>query len=76
MKALWVAVLRQSIMDITEPKAKPMSTELRDYCRRSAIAWVRSKAMDLQSFLGICEILKIDPEQTRDRILSMPRAAI
>ena len=67
-KDLWAAVLFQAMQDLIKPKGKPRD-KMR--FRDSALAWFNNRTDDgLNSFLGICDNLKMDPDKTRAAILS------
>ncbi|RLB94821.1 MAG: hypothetical protein DRH26_00030 [Deltaproteobacteria bacterium] len=76
LKNLWAAVLHQTIDDIVNPSREKLS--LKQFCRRKALVWIKTKstAPEPQSFIGVCWILGLDPDDTRDRILSMPRVQL
>lgn len=74
LRDLWAAVMDQAIDDITDPDgSKP---QIKAPCRRRAMAWVKAKSTEMQSFIGICWSLGLDPDDTRTRILSKPRVPI
>jgi hypothetical protein len=74
LKSLWVAVLNQAIEDITHPRGGKANTNA--HARHRAIAWVKARGSGQQSFLWVCDHLGLDPENTRARILGLPRVPI
>ena len=64
-KNLWKAVLLQAIHDLKREK-------LRD----AAVYWFESDHDGINSFIGICGNLGIDPDKARDKILSKKRKGL
>jgi len=70
-KALWVAVFFQAIQDLIKPKGNA-SDKVR--FRESSTAWFNDLENDeINSFIGICGMLEIDPDRTRKAIFAMKK---
>ena len=67
--ALWIAVLFQAMQDIVKPKGN--AKEKRLY-RESALYWINDRDNDnINSFVGICNLVGFDPDKTRAKIMEM-----
>ena len=65
-KELWSAVLLQAINDIRKP-IKANRNRIRD----DAIFWINNREdIGINSFCGICNTFKLDPDTVRDSILN------
>ena len=68
-KALWQNVMLQAMQDIIKPKGNPKEKRL---YRESALYWLNDKTTDdINSFIGICGTLGLDPDKVRDKIMEL-----
>jgi len=68
-RSLWVAVLAQAVNDLT-PKFDESNTGHLERVRQEAVNWFKSPYDGFNSFLGICDLLGLNPDKTRRLVLS------
>lgn len=75
-RQLWAAVLEQAVSDACvdlKPLPKTLMSryerEARARIKDSAIWWVNSPATKINSFIGICHNLGLDPQAVREKVL-------
>lgn len=65
LRALWAAVMEQAIRDLYDVDRHKWKT-----IRLSALYWIHNKGnARVNSFIGICRYLGMDPDKTRGKIL-------
>ena len=62
-KKLWTAVLMQAVKDLKKGRCKGGEYQ--------PAIWFNDTNEDIQSFIGICETLNIDPDKTRTAIFNL-----
>ena len=68
-KTLWLHVLYQAMQDLIKPKGKPNAKVM---YRESAKVWFNDLENDgVNSFLGICDNLGVDPDKVRNKIFKL-----
>jgi hypothetical protein len=73
-KELWLHVLFQAMQDIIRPKGNPREKRL---YRESALYWINDRENEeINSFIGICEVLNTDPDKVRVYILNVKRKGV
>jgi hypothetical protein len=68
---LWSRVLLQAIWDLAGIKLKVQKSEAPRLQRRTR-AWFLSTKDSVGSFIWICNILSLDPDAVRERVLARP----
>ena len=68
-RSLWVAVLAQAVNDLT-PKFDESNTGHLERVRQEAVNWFKSHYDGFNSFLGICDLLRLNPDKIRRLVLS------
>lgn len=65
---VWFAVLMQAVEDATAhvPDAIPLTEA--HYYQRTAILWFRHRRHDIGSFVWICSVLNLDPDEVLRRV--------
>ena len=72
LRALWAAVLSQAIDDLQRDPSLTYVPSVRRallHWQRDACAWFISEAEGRQSFIWVCELLRMDPGYVRDRVM-------
>jgi hypothetical protein len=66
--AVWFATLMQAVEDATVfvPDAKPLTEQ--HYYQRTAILWFKNPRHDVGSFVWICSVLNLDPDEVLQRV--------
>jgi hypothetical protein len=72
---LWSRVLLQAIWDLAGIKLKVQKSEAPRLQRRTR-AWFLSTKDSVGSFIWICNILSLDPDAVRERVLARPTAEL
>jgi hypothetical protein len=72
---LWSRVLLQAIWDLAGIKLKVQKSEAPRLQRRTR-AWFLSTKDSVGSFIWICNILALDPDAVRERVLARPPAEL
>ncbi len=72
-RELWRYVLFQAIADLARPKGSPNERRIQ---RESALFWFNSNDEAINSFIGICGTIGIDPDKTRAVILNKKRKGV
>jgi hypothetical protein len=72
---LWSRVLLQAIWDVAGIKLKLPKSEV-PRLQRTTRAWFSSTSDSLGSFIWICNILSLDPDSVRKRVLTKPAAEL
>lgn len=69
IRLLWASVLIRAILDYSGLCLSCTSPDERRHVRQSAYRWIFvSHSRALNSYLGICDLLNLDPHQLRKRI--------
>ena len=69
-KALWSSVMAQAIFDLTKPKG---DNEDKARFQNSARKWFNDlENTEVNSFLGICDNIGVDPDKTRKTVFNLP----
>jgi hypothetical protein len=73
-RELWKYVLYQAMWDLIKPKGNRKERTLH---QQSALYWFNDQGNDsINSFIGICETLGLDPDNTRKKILNKKRKGV
>jgi hypothetical protein len=72
---LWSRVLLQAIWDLAGIKLKVQKSEA-PRLQRKTRAWFLAKKQSPGSFIWICNILSLDPDAVRERVLARPAAEL
>lgn len=71
---LWSEVLMRAIYDLTRPKGKLKERERHIW---TAEDWFKNrKRREMPSFIWVCDTLGIDPNRTREAVLTLPRKGV